>query len=344
VTFVECHQLAKSYGDVRAVRDFSAQILPGEILALLGPSGCGKTTVLRLIAGFERLDRGRIVIGPRLTCSAEAHIPPELRQVGMVFQHYALFPHLSIIENVAYGLRGKQRYVQARDMLALVGLSDMEARMPHELSGGQQQRVALARALAPRPAVLLLDEPFSNLDADLRTSIRVQVRAILKHVGTTALFVTHDQEEALFMGDRVAVMNAGYLEQLAEPQALFLAPATRFVAEFIGLASFLPASIMEQGLDTALGFLPQLVSLPHGTPVEVLARPDDLTLNVGAGSNGRIVGRTFRGSEYLYDVLLDSQHMVRCLCNHIDDYALETRVQVRLTPGHALACFPIRHA
>jgi iron(III) transport system ATP-binding protein len=213
--------------------------------------------------------------------------------------------------------------------------------MPHELSGGQQQRVALARALAPRPAVLLLDEPFSNLDAELRTAMRMQVREILKRVGTTALFVTHDQDEALFMGDRVAVMHAGRIEQAAEPQALFLAPATRFVAEFIGDASFLPASVTNTGLATEIGFVSQLVDAPRSALVEAVVRPDDLVLSTDTDGNARVVGRTFRGGEYLYEVALDSRRTVRCVCNHVHDYALDTRVRVMLVPGHELAWFPM---
>jgi iron(III) transport system ATP-binding protein len=337
---VRCESLSKSYGGVCALRDFSVSVMPGEVLALLGPSGCGKTTVLRLIAGFERPDGGRIAIGERTMAGLGTHVPAEARHVGMVFQHYALFPHLSVAGNIGYGLRGSDRRGTVGAMLEVVGLSGLEARMPHQLSGGQQQRVALARALAPRPAVLLLDEPFSNLDADLRGVMRTQVREILKRVGTTALFVTHDQEEALFMGDRVAIMNAGRLEQAAEPEALYLAPATRFVAEFIGHASFLHASVTDAGLDTELGLVPQSVNAPRGTPVEAVARPDDLLLSSDPSGNGRIIGRAFRGGEFLYDVVLDSQRVVRCVCNHVHDYALDTRVRVTLAPGHAVAWFP----
>ena len=338
---VACESLSKSYRDVPALADLTLGLRAGEIMALLGPSGCGKTTVLRLIAGFEQPDRGWVAIGERVVAGPDVDVPPEARQVGMVFQHYALFPHLSVLDNVAYGLRGKQRHEQARVMLDMVGLAGLEQRMPHELSGGQQQRVALARALAPRPAVLLLDEPFSNLDADLRASMRQQVREILKRVGTTALFVTHDQEEALFMGDRVAVMRAGRLEQVDAPQALYLAPATRFVAEFIGLASFLPAAVAQDGLETELGFVRQAVAAPAGALVEAVARPDDLILSADPAGGACIVGRTFRGGEYLYEVALESDRIVRCACNHVHDFAPGTRVRVALDPGHPLACFSI---
>jgi iron(III) transport system ATP-binding protein len=336
-----CTQVQKVFGTVRAVDNLDLQIRPGEILALLGPSGCGKTTVLRLIAGFERPDHGQITIDGRLVAAPDRISPPEQRNVGMVFQQHALFPHLSVAANVGFGLRGNAsaRRERVREMLELVDLAGMEQRMPHQLSGGQQQRVALARALAPNPAVLLLDEPFSNLDADLRTSMRAQVRAILKRVGTTALFVTHDQEEALFMGDRVAVMRAGRLEQVATPQELFLAPASRFVAEFIGIASFLPAACTPAGLATALGNAPIAGKAPAVGAVEVLVRPDDLALTADSAGNGRIVGRFFRGGEYLYDVQLDSTHVLRCICNHVHDYPLNTRVRVSLEPGHPLVWF-----
>jgi iron(III) transport system ATP-binding protein len=337
-----CNQVRKLFGTVCAVDDVTLQIRPGEILALLGPSGCGKTTILRLIAGFEHPAGGTITIDDQLVAAPGRFIPPEQRNVGMVFQQHALFPHLSVAQNIGFGLRGSAsaRRERVHAMLELVELDGMDQRMPHQLSGGQQQRVALARALAPNPAVLLLDEPFSNLDADLRTTMRAQVRAILKRVGTTALFVTHDQEEALFMGDRVAVMRAGRLEQVAAPQELFLAPASRFVAEFIGIASFLPAELTPGGLQTAIGSAPSSVGQAAPGAVEVLVRPDDLVVSADPTGNGRIVGRFFRGGEFLYDVQLDSQHLVRCICNHVHDYPLNTRVRVSLEPGHPLVCFP----
>lgn len=340
---VECNKLSKSFQGMPAVKECSLQIHAGEILALLGPSGCGKTTILRMIAGFEQADAGEIRIGERTVASDTNFVPPERRHVGMVFQHYALFPHLSVAQNVAYGIRGKPQAQQVQKMLELVGLDGLQQRMPHQLSGGQQQRVALARALAPQPAVLLLDEPFSNLDADLRASMRVHVREILKHVGTTALFVTHDQEEALYMGDRVAIMHAGKLEQADLPQQLYLAPASRFVAEFLGQASFLPAQVTNNGLLTDLGFIPQNIPAPAGSQIQLVARPDDLQVAANPHGNARVTGRIFRGGEYLYDLQLDSSQTLQCVCNHIHDFAIGSRVQVQLEPGHDLAWFPLNN-
>ncbi len=340
ITAVQCTRLTKFFGEIRAVENLELAVQQGEILALLGPSGCGKTTVLRLIAGFEVPDAGRVEIGGRLVSGPGVFLPPERRRVGMVFQDYALFPHMTVAENVAYGLgRGKGQAARVRDMLALVDLGDVADRLPHELSGGQQQRVALARALAPRPDVLLLDEPFSNLDAGLRKQVREEVLDILKATGTTAILVTHDQEEALFMGDRVAILNAGRLEQVGTPEEIFHHPATRFVAEFMGHTGFLPARVTADGLETELGFLPQRLPLPPGTQVDMLVRPDDLTLRPDPTGTARVERRIFQGMHHLHRVVLPSGRTVHCLTLHTEHYAPGTRVRVELTPGHALTCF-----
>ena len=239
---VSVRDARKEFNRLAAVRNVSFELQQGQLMALLGPSGCGKTTTLRLIAGFERLDDGEIEIGGRIVAGKGLHLPPEKRRIGMVFQEYALFPHLSVDQNVRFGLHSypddPQRRVAA--VLELVGLSGFGPRMPHELSGGQQQRVALACALAPQPELVLLDEPFSNLDAGLRVRVRAEVRSILRQANATAIFVTHDQEEALSLVDTVAVMIDGTIRQAARPQALYRQPADRDVAAFLGDANFLP--------------------------------------------------------------------------------------------------------
>ena len=343
---VLCKNLSKSYQPkLAAVRDLDLTVYKGEIVALLGASGCGKTTTLRLIGGFERPDVGCISIGDRTVAEGRYFVPPEQRQVGMVFQNYALFPHLSVGENVAYGLKradytAQERQVRVREVLALVDLRGLETRMPHQLSGGQQQRVALARALAPRPQVLLLDEPFSGLDASLRDQVRGDVLRILRESGATAIFVTHNQDEALFMGDRIAVMNQGRVEQMGTPETVFGAPATRFVAEFMGAAFFIPSVSQAQGLETELGFIQQPVTFSVGTPVEVAARPDDLTLMPDPQSALRIMTSVYRGGSYLYEVQLPSGHLIRCEEPHTRYYPPGTAVRVALTPGHPLVYFP----
>ena len=239
--------------DPPAVDGLSLRVAEGEILALLGPSGCGKTTTLRLIAGLENPDAGTITLRGQVVAGPGRAVPAEERGIGIVFQDYALFPHLTVADNVAFGLPRAARRSRVEPVLDLVGLGGFGPRYPHELSGGQQQRVALARALAPAPALMLLDEPFSNLDADLRAQMRDEVERILRTSGTTAVFVTHDQEEAFTLADRVGVLQAGRMEQLAPPQELYHRPATRFVAAFVGAADFLPGLVTAQGIVTEVG-------------------------------------------------------------------------------------------
>lgn len=332
--------LHKFYGEVPAVIDLDLTVTVGEIVALLGPSGCGKTTTLRLIAGFETPDMGTLAIAGVPVAGGGAWVPPERRRVGMVFQNYALFPHLTVGDNVAYGLpRHADRAGQVQAALELVGLGDLAARMPHELSGGQQQRVALARALAPQPSVLLMDEPFSNLDTGRRVQIREEVRAILKSTGTAVVFVTHDQEEALFMGDRVAVLNAGRLEQIDRPEQVFQAPATRFVAEFLGQTDFLPGRVTATGVVTEIGVLDQAPPATGNGLVDVAFRADDVALAPDDASAARVEARLFKGSYNVYRVRLPSGRIVHSLQTHTLQLPPGTPVRVSAAPGHSLACF-----
>ncbi|MDP9412166.1 MAG: ABC transporter ATP-binding protein [Actinomycetota bacterium] len=295
--------VSRSYGTVAAVRGLDLEVGSGEILALLGPSGCGKTTTLRLIAGFETPDAGTVEVGGKIVAGAGTRIPPEKRRVGMVFQDYALFPHLSVAQNVAYGLpNGKKRKARVEEVLALAHLEGLGERMPHELSGGQQQRVALARALAPEPAVVLLDEPFSNLDAALRTRVRIEMREILTDAGATAVFVTHDQEEALSLADEVAVMMNGTIAQKAAPEDLYHSPASREVAKFVGEANFLRGTAGEGCVRCVLGEIP--AACPYKGEVEAMLRPEALRLTASPEGDATVVGREFYGHDQLLKIRL----------------------------------------
>jgi iron(III) transport system ATP-binding protein len=315
-----------------AVDGVSFSLDRGQILALLGPSGCGKTTTLRLIAGFEAPDAGHIAIGGRVVVRAGEGlgVPPEERGVGVVFQDYALFPHLTVEDNVAFGLRRLargERATRVRQVLELVGLPELGARYPHELSGGQQQRVAVARALAPAPAVILLDEPFSNLDADLRTQMRDEVEKVLRSTGTTAIFVTHDQEEAFTIADQVGVLNQGRLDQLGSPETIYHHPATPFVAEFVGAADFLPGLVTSEGIVTEIGVFGNVEAREPGEKVKVLLRPDDVTFVPAADGAAVILKRYFRGSENLYCLELASGRRVHSSQPSSSRFATGTRVR-----------------
>ena len=298
--------LTKRFGEVVAVDDVDLDVRRGEFLGVLGPSGCGKTTLLRLVAGFERPDGGGIEIDGRVVAGPRRHLPPEGRRIGMVFQESALFPHLDVAANIGFGLPRRGRETRVAELVALVGLAGLQQRMPHELSGGQQQRVALARALAPDPALILFDEPFSSLDATLRSQLRGEVRDILRAAGATALFVTHDQSEALEISDRVAVMRAGRIEQISTPDELYLRPVNRFVAGFVGEANLLPGEVRHGEVQTLVGrFRAGDGALADGALAEVLLRPEQLhmlpveklTSPPRPESVLTIVRRVFHGSE-----------------------------------------------
>lgn len=337
---VEGVGLHKKYGQVTAINNLNLSVKPGEILAMVGPSGCGKTTVLRLIAGFEKPDGGRITLGGNVVADERKFVPPEKRGVGMVFQEYALFPHLTVYENVSFGINGQPHVeIDTISKLKLVGLENVAERYPHELSGGQRQRVALARALAPHPILVLLDEPFSNLDADRRLRMREEVRVILKGINATAIFVTHDQEEALYMGDSLAVMQHGEIVQVGTPEEIFHQPATRFVAEFMGNTDFLPGKVVKKGIETELGLIPQVVDLPTGTDVEIALRADDVAFEPDPDSKSLVLARQFQGAMNLYRLRLPSGRLLHAYQPHAHIIPPRTRVRVWADPGHALACF-----
>ncbi len=283
----------------RAVNDVSFNLHQGEILALLGPSGCGKTSLLRLIAGFERPQSGTIVVDGRLISSPHWCIPPEQRRIGIVFQDYALFPHLTVYQNVAFGNRPHKLVLET---LEKVSLSHLSRQYPHQLSGGQQQRVALARALITNPVLVLLDEPLSNIDVQLRTSLRRELQTILKCSGTTGIWVTHDQEEAMAVADWIGVMREGNLEQWGTPQEVYYHPLTTFVAEFVSQANLLPITIQGDKIITDLGIFP----LSSREPKQLMVRQEDIKLTIDETSPSIIIDRVFLGREWLYHIKLPS--------------------------------------
>jgi len=342
MNLLELDKVAYAYGKHTVVRELSFSLASGEIGCLLGASGCGKTTALRLIAGFEQPSAGSIRIEGEQVGTANLLVPPERRRIGMVFQEYALFPHLSVADNVGFGIRkwpAAERQARVTELLALVGLAGQEARFPHELSGGQQQRVALARALAPRPRLLLLDEPFSNLDVELRERLSLEVRDILKATGTTAILVTHDQHEAFAVADVVGIMQG--------PYDLYHRPATRYVADFVGQGVFLGGAVVAR--DTVEVELGRLVShLPldcaescgscgRSCRMDVLLRPDDIVHDDQAELSAEVVAKAFRGAEFLYTLKLPSGAQVLSLVPSHHNHAIGERIGIRLDVDHVVA-------
>jgi iron(III) transport system ATP-binding protein len=305
---VSARGVARRFNGSEAVADLTLDVYEGELFAILGASGSGKTTSLRLIAGFERADAGELELHGERVAGPRTHVPPERRRVGMVFQDYALFPHMSVAANIAYGLpRGADRDTRVAELLALAGLVGLGDRSIHELSGGEQQRVALARALAPEPHLLLLDEPFSNLDAALRTQVRAEVRAILRRAGATAILVTHDQEEALSIADRIAFMHRGRIEQVGTPDQVYQHPATLHAAEFIGDANVYRRPVEHGRVPTAFGEL----EAPEGaSAVAIVVRPEDLQVQP-AGIHGEVLSREYYGHDQVLSVRLDDDSVVR---------------------------------
>lgn len=322
-----------------AIRDISFSAREGEILCLLGPSGCGKTTVLRAIAGFEPVRSGEIFLSGRRVSSSSDTIPTEERHVGMVFQEYALFPHLRVVGNIAFGLghlSRSDRENRVQEMLRLTGLEGFERRYPHELSGGQQQRVALARALVQNPVVLLLDEPFSNLDPDMAGRMRQELHTLLRRMKTTTILVTHDHDEAFAMADRIAVLNHGVLEQMDSPEIIYHLPSTPFVADFVGQADFITGHVREGMVHTELGVFPNTLAAEKEAPVVVMIRPDDIHLLPNKSAGPRIVARQFRGSENLYTVRLGSGQIVHSSESSTSVYQEGTAVELRVSATHTV--------
>jgi putative spermidine/putrescine transport system ATP-binding protein len=342
-TAVQLRDLSCVFGTVRALDGLSLDIGPGEFLAMLGPSGCGKTTALRILAGFESASSGRVMVDGQ---DIQA-VPAQKRNMGMVFQSYSLFPNMTVLENVAFGLRlrklpGPERKAKAMTLLEMVELGDRAGRYPHQLSGGQQQRVALARALAIEPRVLLLDEPLSALDAKVRVQLREQIRALQRRLSITTVFVTHDQEEALSISDRVAVMRGGRLEQVASPAELYDAPQTPFVAEFVGTMNRLPGKLAGAGRVSVLGRDVEargpVAAGGTGKDVDVLVRPEGLALAPVHGANGIVSAVTFRGAQSRVDVLLwaDMSVKVDVPSSEAATLALGSSVEVSVVSDNVL--------
>ena len=344
----------QSYDGHEVVRGLSLELRRGAIGCLLGPSGCGKTTVLRCIAGFETLAAGEIRIDGTVVSGPGVQLPPEKRRIGMVFQDYALFPHLTVAKNVAFGLRGFDRKEQAKRIaqsIELVGLQGHEDKYPHQLSGGQQQRVALARALAPGPQLLLLDEPFSNLDVDLRERLGQEVRDIIKRAGITAILVTHDQNEAFAIADEIGIMHEGEIRQWDTAYNLYHRPASRFVADFIGQGVLLPGSVVSSNqVRVEIGMLNGDVpsncgmgcdACGKGCEVTVLLRPDDVIHDDTSSLRAEVLSRAFRGADILYTLRLDSGRKVLALVPSHHNHSIGERIGIRLAADHVVTFPPL---
>jgi iron(III) transport system ATP-binding protein len=346
---LEVDRVSHAYGKQAVVRELSFGLEPGQIACLLGSSGCGKTTVLRLIAGFEAPTAGSIRLNGTTIANEKTQLAVEARRIGMVFQDYALFPHLSIADNIGFGLRGKSALARRRridEMLELIDLAQRGERYPHELSGGQQQRVALARALAPQPHLLLLDEPFSNLDVELRERLSLEVRDILKRAGMTAILVTHDQNEAFVVADMVGIMREGRIEQWDTPYNLYHRPATRYVADFIGQGVFLSGEVLSpRVVAVELGPIESELPMdcgascaacPRSCRLDVLLRPDDVIHDDASEIKAEVVAKAFRGAEFLYTLRLDSGARLLSLVPSHHNHAIGERIGIRLDVDHVV--------
>ncbi len=329
------NDVCKRFGATVAVDHVSFELGPDELLALVGPSGCGKSTLLRLIAGLHPTESGSITLGGTVVDDGRRALPPERRRVGLVFQEHALFPHLSVAKNIAFGVRDEAGVGgRVGEMLDVVGLDGFGERYPHELSGGERQRVALARALAPRPALMLLDEPFASLDPNLRSRIRDDVVAILRTTGTPAVFVTHDQGEALAVGDRIAVMRNGRIAQIDTPEQVFHAPASRFIAAFMGEADFLTAAVTRGDFGAAV------LDADLGDDTVVMVRPDDITFHVDPDGTATVTDAEFRGTMWCYTLRLASGARVRSTRSHLAHVPVGETVVPVISHGHRPVVVP----
>lgn len=340
--------IACRYDDEKIFDSLSFHVNRGEIVSLLGPSGCGKTTALRAIAGFEPIFDGQIRLNGHVVAEPGAAVPPEKRQIGMVFQDYALFPHLTVAQNIAFGLRDLSRKAQREQvehMIDAVGLPGYAERFPHELSGGQQQRVALARALAPHPNLLLMDEPFSNLDIELRERLSLEVRDILQREEITGILVTHDQHEAFAISDKVGIMHQGQILQWDTPYSLYHEPADRFVADFVGQGRFIEGiASTPSSFETVLGTLQANRAYPfaEGERVEIMLRPDDIVHDEHGDLRATVIERAFKGAEILYTLALPGGETLLSLFPSHCNYPVGEKVTVRAAADH-LICFPASH-
>ena len=337
---LDVQSLDVSYGEHRVLEQISFTLEPGDIGCMLGPSGCGKTTVLRAIAGFEPALSGRILIDHVEVSSPNYCLPPEKRNIGMVFQDFGLFPNMSVAENIEFGLRGwkpKAQHARVQELLAMIGMPAYGKAYPHQLSGGQQQRVALARAMAPQPGILLMDEPFSNMDIELREQLAREVRNILKQENITAILVTHDQHEAFAIADHICVINEGRIEQQDTGYNLYHQPENRFVADFIGQGVIMPAEIVgAYTVKTELGVITGDVEVAGkiGDTVDVLIRPDDVIHDDEAGDTAVVVEKAFRGADFLYFLRVDSGSEVLCLAPSHHNHKINERIGIRLNVDH----------
>lgn len=344
-SIIKCRQLTKSYANIPALRDISFTLCSNEILSILGPSGCGKTTLLRLIAGFEKPDSGEIFIGDHMASSGSIHIPTNKRNIGVVFQEYALFPHMTVSENISFGLSNldkTSRSARLNEAIGLVKLNGLEYRYPHELSGGQQQRLALARTLATRPVAILLDEPFSNLDSVMRREMRQEMKSILRENNIATIFVTHDRIEAFATSDKIAIMKEGKFQQVDTPESIYYSPANKFVAEMSRTCDFIHGTYHNGTAYTDIGNLPCSLSsdrLMENQSVLVLIHPDDFRVLPDPNGKSTIHSREFRGDETMLTVNTPEGNSIRCRHRSYSAITPGTRVSLISTRGTPFIAF-----